>query len=142
MSLTFEIHLPPKTEAEFDVKWRYLEIQDQVEGNEEPQEEERIEVPVDQLIVGPYLCDHGQMVIVRVWNVNDSQNPSLEPRVLEMIVKDPFHPPTPGEIQIKVTGKTHAPDRGFILKQNDRIDITPENGLLSDVVTVERNDIT
>ena len=49
MSLTFEIHLPPKTQAEFDVRWRYLEIQ--VEGSEV----EQIEVPVEQLIVGPYL---------------------------------------------------------------------------------------
>ena len=133
MSLTFEVHLPPKTQAEFDVRWRYLEIQ--VEG----EEEEQIEVPVEQLIVGPYLCDHGRMVTVRVWNVNDSQNPSLEPRVLETIIKDPFHPPTPGEFQIKVTGKTHAPDMSFNLERNGRIDVTPEEGVLRDVVTVERN---
>ena len=132
MSLTFEIHLPPKTEAEFDVTHRYLEI---VQGDHE----EQIEVPVDTLIVGPYFGEHNSLVTVRVWNVNDSQNHSLEPRVVDVILKDPFHPPMPGEPTVVVTDKTNAPNKSYRLKRDTRIDVTPAEGLLSDVVTVSRS---
>ena len=136
MSLTFEIHLPEKTPEVHDVTHRYLEIE--IQGSDEP-EPESVEVPTSQLVVGPYFGDHGKMVKIQCWNINDSGNHSKEPAVLEAILKDPFHPPTPGPLAIAVTGKTHAPDMSYRLQSNEPLYVAAKDGPLRAVVTVENN---
>ena len=128
--LTFEIHLPPKTADEEFVTHRFLEI---VQGDAV----DSVEVPVETLIVGPYFGEHNSLVTIRVWNVTDTQNHSAEPRVVDVVLKDPFLPPPPGEPSVVVTGRAHAPNMAYKLKRDTRVDVTPAEGLLKDVVTVE-----
>ena len=128
--LTFEIHLQPKSEAEQFVTHRFLEI---VQGTEV----DSIEVPVEQLVVGPYFGEHNMPGTVRIWNVTDTGNHSAEPRVLDFVLKDPFLPPTPGEPTVVVTGRAHAANKSYRLARDTRIDVTPADGVLSDVVTVQ-----
>ena len=128
--LTFEIHLPPKTADEEFVTHRFLEI---VQG----EAVDSVEVPVEQLVVGPYFGEHNSLVTIRVWNVTDTQNHSAEPRVVDVVLKDPFLPAPPGEPTVVVTGRAHAPNMAYRLARDKRIDVTPAEGVLSDVVTVE-----
>ena len=135
MSLTCEIHLPEKTPEEFDVVNRYLEID--IQGAEDI---EAIEVPISQLVVGPFFADHMSLVKVQCWNVNVNGNHSLEPSVLEVIVKDPFHPPAPGKMELVITGKTHLADRSYQVPVNGEKQVLTQEDIRNSVTTVTTGD--
>jgi len=132
MSLTFQIHLPEKTPEEFDVIARYLEIE--IQGDEDIQP---VEVPPDQLIVGPFFGDHNSLVKVQCWNINDAHNTSKEPSVLEVILKDPFHPPTPGLMTLEITGKTHAQNLSYRVPTNGEKRVLSAEDLARTVTTLD-----
>jgi hypothetical protein len=98
--LQFVVDLPAKTEAEFDVVSRKVEIT--IAGLElEPQT-----VPVETLEVGPFNGQQGAAVTIAVFNVDDAGNVSLTPSELEAVLQDTFAPPSPGQIGLRCVGET------------------------------------
>ena len=132
MSLTFDIHLAALTPLEFDVVMRQIEI---VIRDEPPVD---MDVPAEQLIVGPHFGNHGDTLRIKCWNVNAAGNESLVPSVLETVLRDPFYPPTPGQPSIVVTGKTHAPNAAYHVQINEPLVVSAEDGPLRAVVQVSQ----
>jgi len=103
--LQFFVGLPAKTEAEFDVVSRKLEIE--IGGTAlEPQI-----APVGTEEAGPFEGAQNAVVKIRCWNVDDSGNVSETASEFEGTLVDTFAPPAPGQLGIRVTGET--PDVPF-----------------------------
>jgi len=98
--LQFFVGLPAKTEAEFDVVSRKLEID--IGGTAlEPQT-----VPVETLEAGPFEGPQDAAVKIHCWNVDDAGNVSETASEFEGVLLDTFAPPAPGQLGIRVTGET------------------------------------
>lgn len=98
--LQFFVALPAKTEEEFDVVSRKLEID--IGGTAlEPQT-----VPVDTPEAGPFEGADGAVVKIKCWNVDDAGNVSETASDFEGVLLDTFAPPAPGQLGIRVTGET------------------------------------
>lgn len=98
--LQFFVGLPAKTEAEFDVVSRKLEIE--IGGMAlEPQT-----VPADTAESGPFEGADGAAVKIRCWNVDDAGNVSETASEFEGVLLDTFAPPAPGQLGIRVSCET------------------------------------
>lgn len=101
--LQFVIQLPAKTEAEFDVVSRLVELT--VGGVAL----EAQTVPVDATEVGPFSGKQGDAVTGKCWNIDDAGNKSAAASEFSGVLVDTFAPPPPGMLGIKVVGETADP---------------------------------
>lgn len=98
--LQFFVALPQKTEGEFDVVSRKLEIE--IGGTVLESQVVSADIPE----AGPFGGVDGAVVKIRCWNVDDAGNISQTASEFEGTLLDTFAPPAPGQLGIRVSGET------------------------------------
>lgn len=101
--LQFVIQLPAKTDAEFDVVSRLVELT----VGDVPLEPQT--VPVETAEIGPFSGKQGDTVTGQCWNIDDAGNKSETASAFTGILVDTFAPPAPGVLGIRVVGETADP---------------------------------